>query len=152
MCAAKSLQLWTLCDPVDCSHTVFSVHRLLQGRILGEGGGLPCPPPGHLRDPGIKSGSLTFPALAARFFITSTELLMKVISRRKSGACTPFCNGKNHCQYSAADDLVCLTKVSVQHIRKSKTANKRRMWERKDKEGNPSPPFQHFEFSHLPCQ
>ena len=32
--------------------------------------GLPCPPPGHLPDPGIKLTSLTSPALAGRFFTT----------------------------------------------------------------------------------
>ena len=33
--------------------------------------GLPCPSPGDLSDPGIKPGSLAFPALAGRFFTTS---------------------------------------------------------------------------------
>ena len=33
--------------------------------------GLPCTPPGDLPDPGIKPQSLTFPALADRFFTTS---------------------------------------------------------------------------------
>ena len=33
---------------------------------------LPCPPPGDLPDPGIKPESLTSPALAGRFFTTST--------------------------------------------------------------------------------
>ena len=33
--------------------------------------GLPCTPPGDLLDPGIKPESLTFPALADRFFTTS---------------------------------------------------------------------------------
>ena len=32
--------------------------------------GLPCPPPGHLPDPGIKPTTLTPPKLAGRFFIT----------------------------------------------------------------------------------
>ena len=32
--------------------------------------GLPCPPPGDLPDPGIKSMSLMSPALAGRFFTT----------------------------------------------------------------------------------
>ena len=32
--------------------------------------GLPCPPPGHLPDPGTEPASLTFPALAGRFFTT----------------------------------------------------------------------------------
>ena len=34
--------------------------------------GLPCPPPGDLPDPGIEPWSLTSPALAGRFFTTST--------------------------------------------------------------------------------
>ena len=34
-------------------------------------GGLPCPPPGDLPDPGIKPMSLTSPALACGFFLTS---------------------------------------------------------------------------------
>ena len=34
-------------------------------------GGLPCPPPGNLPDPGIKPASLTSPALAGGFFTTS---------------------------------------------------------------------------------
>ena len=40
------------CDPVDCSWPDFSVHRISQARILGNG--LPFPSPGYLRDPGIK--------------------------------------------------------------------------------------------------
>ena len=34
--------------------------------------GLPCSPPGDLPNPGIKSASLMSPALASRFFTTST--------------------------------------------------------------------------------
>ena len=34
--------------------------------------GLSCPPPGDLSDPGIKLTSLKSPALAGRFFTTST--------------------------------------------------------------------------------
>ena len=34
--------------------------------------GLPCPPPGHLPDTGIEPMSLMSPALAGRFFTTST--------------------------------------------------------------------------------
>ena len=30
--------------------------------------GLPCPPPGHLPDPGIEPASLTSPALAGRLY------------------------------------------------------------------------------------
>ena len=35
--------------------------------------GLPCPPPGDLPDPGIRSASPTSPALAGGFFTTSTS-------------------------------------------------------------------------------
>ena len=35
-------------------------------------GGLPCPPPGDLPNPGVKLLSLATPALASVFFITST--------------------------------------------------------------------------------
>ena len=34
--------------------------------------GLPCPPPGDLPEPGIEPASLMSPALAVRFFTTST--------------------------------------------------------------------------------
>ena len=34
-------------------------------------GGLPCPPPGDLPDPGIETVSLSSPALAGRFYTTS---------------------------------------------------------------------------------
>ena len=37
-------------------------------------GGLPCPPPGDLPDPGIEPAFLTSPALAGGFFTTSTTL------------------------------------------------------------------------------
>ena len=35
-------------------------------------GGLPCPPPGDVPDPGIKPASLLSPALAGGFFTTNT--------------------------------------------------------------------------------
>ena len=41
----------TLCNPMDCSPPGSSVHRILQARIFS---GLPCPPPGDLRDPGME--------------------------------------------------------------------------------------------------
>ena len=43
----------TLCDPVDCSRSGFSVHSILQARILE----LPFFSPGYLPDPGIEPGS-----------------------------------------------------------------------------------------------
>ena len=59
----------TPCDPLDCSPPASSVHGILQVRLLK----WPCPPPGDLRDPGIKPAFLTFPALAGRFFTTSSS-------------------------------------------------------------------------------
>ena len=50
-------------DPMDCSPSGSSVHRILQARILEWAGDLP--------DPGIKPASLTSPALAWRFFTTA---------------------------------------------------------------------------------
>ena len=54
----------TLCDPMDCNPPVSSVHGILQANWL------PCPPPGHLPDPGIEPASLISPALAGGFFTT----------------------------------------------------------------------------------
>ena len=58
--AAKLLQLsLTLCDPIDGSPPGFSVHAILQARILEW---LPFPSPGDLPDPEIEPRS---PALQA---------------------------------------------------------------------------------------
>ena len=67
-CCAQSCP--TLFDPIDCILPGSSIHGLLQARITGVG--LPCPPPGDLRNSGIKPVSLTSPVLAGRFFTTST--------------------------------------------------------------------------------
>ena len=68
MCVwAKSFQSCpTLCDPTDYSPPVFSVHGILQARILEW-----VAMPRDLLDPGIERMSFTFPALAGRFFTTS---------------------------------------------------------------------------------
>ena len=59
----KSLQSYlTLCDPMDCSPPGSSAHGILQTKYWS---GLPCPPPGHLPDPGMEPRSLT---LAGGFF------------------------------------------------------------------------------------
>ena len=88
---AKSLQFCpTLCDPMNYSPPGFSVHGILQARILERCSfssslymgfsrpeywrGVPFPPPGNLPDPGIEPESLTSPALAGRFFTTSAAL------------------------------------------------------------------------------
>ena len=44
-------------------------------------GGLPCPPPGDLPDPGIEPLSLTSPALGDRFFTTEPPDNPSVTSR-----------------------------------------------------------------------
>ena len=49
----------TLRDLVDCSPLGFSIHGILQARILS---GLPVPSPGHLPDPGIEPRSPTLQA------------------------------------------------------------------------------------------
>ena len=54
---------------MDHSPPASSVPGILQARILN---GLPFLPAGDLPDPGIKPVSLASPALAARFFTTST--------------------------------------------------------------------------------
>ena len=65
---AKLLQACpTLCNPIGHSLPGSSVCGILQARW----GGLPCPSPGDLPDPGIELLSLTSPALACRFFTTS---------------------------------------------------------------------------------
>ena len=46
--------------------------------------GLPCPLPGHLPSPGINPTSLTSPALASRFFTTSTTWKANVFLKGKS--------------------------------------------------------------------
>ena len=53
------------CVPMDCSPPGSSVHGIPQARILGVG----CQ---DLPNVGIKPMSLTSPALAGRFFTTST--------------------------------------------------------------------------------
>ena len=55
----------TLCNPMDCSLPGYSVHEILQAKILS---GLPFPTPGDLPDPGIEPMSLVSPELAGRFF------------------------------------------------------------------------------------
>ena len=66
---AKSLQSCpTLCDPMNHSLPGSSVHGILRQEYWG---GLPCPPPGDLPDPGIKPTVLMSPAMRGRFFTTS---------------------------------------------------------------------------------
>ena len=64
---AKSLQSCpTLCDLIECSPPGSSVYEILWA------GRLPSPSPGDLPDTGMESVSLSSPALAGRFFTSST--------------------------------------------------------------------------------
>ena len=68
---AKSLQLCpTLCKPMDYSPPGSSVHGILQAR-KPEWVTIPSPP-GDLPEPRMEPASLTTPAMAGRFFTTST--------------------------------------------------------------------------------
>ena len=53
------------CNPMDCSPPGFSVHGILQARILEW---VAMPSPADLPNPGVKTVSLMSPALASRFF------------------------------------------------------------------------------------
>ena len=64
---------------MDCSPPGSSVHPILQARIQS---GLPCPPPGDLPNLGIQPASLMSPALAGRFFTTSTTWEVLSFSNR----------------------------------------------------------------------
>ena len=65
-----------LFDPMDHSHQApLSVGFSRQEYWSG----LPFPPPGDLPDPGFKPASLASPALAGRFFTTSTTWEMQHI-------------------------------------------------------------------------
>ena len=54
---------------MDCSLPGSSIYEIFQARILEC---LPLPNPGYLPDPGIEPTLLVSPALAGRFFTTST--------------------------------------------------------------------------------
>ena len=60
----------TRCGPVDCSPPGFSVHRILQARIL-EWIAMPFSRGESLPNPGIEPMSPMSPALAGGFFTTS---------------------------------------------------------------------------------
>ena len=59
----------TLCNPVDCSPQSPLSMEFSRQEYWSR---LPCPPPGHLPNPGIKPTSLMSPPLAGGFFTTST--------------------------------------------------------------------------------
>ena len=77
----------TLCNPMDCSLPGFSVHGILQARILEW---VTVIPPRDLPDPGIEPKSLMSPALASRFFTTSAtwEAQSRQGSARNNSGCS----------------------------------------------------------------
>ena len=70
VCAKLLQSCPTLCNPMDCSPPGFSVHGILQARIL-EWVAMPSSK-GDLPEPGIEPFSFMSPALADRFFTTNT--------------------------------------------------------------------------------
>ena len=84
LCCAKSLQSCpTLCYPRLAHQAPLSM--IFSRQIYWSG--LPCPPPGYLPNPGIKPACLMSPALAGRFFTTSSawEALHIGLRCRKNG-------------------------------------------------------------------
>ena len=74
---AKSLQSCpTLCNAMDCNPPGSSVHGILQARMLEW---VAMPSSRGLPNPGIKPTSLTSPALAGRFFTTSTPGKLRLV-------------------------------------------------------------------------
>ena len=68
--SAQLLQLClTLCNLMDCNPPGSSVHGISQEEYWN---GLRFPSPGDLPNPGIEPASFMSPALAGRFFTTST--------------------------------------------------------------------------------
>ena len=62
---------------MDCSPLGSSVHGILQARILEW---VAIPSPGDLPNPGMEPASLVCPALAGRFFTTSSTWEALIIS------------------------------------------------------------------------
>ena len=77
-------QLFWLCDPLDCSPPGFSVHGILQARILEW---ITMPSSRDLPDPGIEPASLASSAIAGRFFSAeppgkpNKSTVVKIISK-----------------------------------------------------------------------
>ena len=100
---AKSLQLClTLCDSMDCRPPGYSVHGILQARIL-EWVAMPSSK-GFFPNAGIRPTFLTSPALAGRFL--TTRAIWKALGRCKSlgslKSClwpTPYYLGLEFCAF-----------------------------------------------------
>ena len=75
----------TLCSPMDCSLSAFSVHRILQARILVWVAFLP---PRDLPEPGIKPASPVSPVLQADSL--STEPIFSSVTQSCPTLCDPM--------------------------------------------------------------
>ena len=86
---AKLLQsCLTLCDPMDCSPPVSSVHGILQARILGW---VAKSSSRDLPNPGIKPETPMFPALQADSLpLSHLEKLANSVPHPKSPHCQPY--------------------------------------------------------------
>ena len=70
-CAKSLLSCLTLCNPMDCSPPVSSIHGIVQARILEW---VAMPYARRSSDSGIKPASLMFSELGGGFFTTSATL------------------------------------------------------------------------------
>ena len=83
-CCLVAKSCLTLCNPVDCSPPVSSVHGISQAKYWS---GLPFPSPRDLPDPGIEPGS---PALQADSLPSEPpgKKMKFVYTERHLGLCT----------------------------------------------------------------
>ena len=98
--------LWTISGRLLCPWG-FSRHKYWSG--------LPCPSPGDLPDLGIKPMSLMFPALAGRFFTTSTP------GKPPGQVSRPPVNRYHLCLHKSCTTCVLLTRATIKAT--SMTAN-----------------------------
>ena len=96
--------VWLFCDPRDCSPGLLCPRGFSRQEYWS---GLPCPPPGHLPDPGIEPKS---PALAGGFF---TTVLPGKMRARVSGL-------KMTChKWVKREDIPCRDLIHIFHSLKS---------------------------------
>ena len=77
-CSITQLYL-SVFSPTDCSLPGFSLHGILQAKILEW---VPFPTPGYLSNPGIEPKYLMSPALPGRFFTTNVTCQAHIKSTR----------------------------------------------------------------------
>ena len=94
-CALSCFSRVRLCNPMDCSLPVSSM-EFSRPKYWS---GLPSPPPGGLPDPGIKTVSLTSPALAGGFFTTTAT--WEARTEHSNGQKEIINSRSSHCSWSA---------------------------------------------------